>query len=298
MLPDAQPGRLERGRRRSGEGRSADAEPERDAADVSAAREPDEPRQVAVGRRGRDRGGEIEAARHGDGGRDGDRGARRGTAPARPRRPTTPAPPPASARFTWTGTLAPGRTSPKETEAGDASTSGTSALSGFASPPPARIGVAALAPVLDGAAGLDQRCLEIGHRPGGMPLEQQGGGAGDLRRRHRRPRHRLPVAAGHRGQDRDAGGADVGLEPQRQRCRAGGAEVGERAAARRIGARDGGDGDRPVGRCRARSAIRRRTPRSRSPPPRPARPRPPRQRRARVRRCRATARSPARRARG
>ena len=158
----------------------------------------------------------------------------------------TPAPPPASARFTWTGTVAPGGMRPNETEAGDASTSGTSALSGFASPPPARIGVAAWSPSLTARARLDQRGLELGHRPGGVPLDQQGRGAGDLRRRHRRPRHRLPVAAGHRGQDRDAGRADVGLEPQRQWCRAGGAEVGELAAARRIGARDGGDGDRPV----------------------------------------------------
>ncbi len=53
-----------------------------------------------------------------------------------------PAPPPASARSRWAGAVVPGRMKPKEIEAGATSTSGTSALTGFASPPPARIGVA------------------------------------------------------------------------------------------------------------------------------------------------------------
>ena len=81
----------------------------------------------------------------------------------------TPAPPPASARFTWTGTLAPGRTSPNETEAGDASTSGTSALSGLASPPPARIGVAVWLPSLTAvpvaiSAALRSATVQVGWR--------------------------------------------------------------------------------------------------------------------------------------
>ena len=108
-----------------------DAEPERDAADVGAARQPHEPGQVALG---------CGAPRRPPRGRA--RRERRRSAATTRLAPAvaaivstatsqTPAPPPASVRSTRAGTVTPGRTRPKETEAGDARTSGTSALSGF-----------------------------------------------------------------------------------------------------------------------------------------------------------------------
>ncbi len=57
-----------------------------------------------------------------------------------------PAPPAASSRAMWAEAVAPGCSSPNETEAGEAKTYGRSALSGFASPPPARVGAAVLSP--------------------------------------------------------------------------------------------------------------------------------------------------------
>ena len=52
----------------------------------------------------------------------------------------TPAPPPVSARVTRAGAVAPALTSPNETETGEATTSGTSAFNGSASPPPPLVG--------------------------------------------------------------------------------------------------------------------------------------------------------------
>ena len=111
--------------RSSSEGGSLDAQPERDAADVGAARQPDEPRHVSFGGIVGHHGQELERTRDGDGGGDRESGTGRG----RDRLDVTsqtPAPPPASASSTCEATAVAGRTSPKETDAGEASTSGTS----------------------------------------------------------------------------------------------------------------------------------------------------------------------------
>ena len=118
----------------------------------------------------------------------------------------------------------------RDARSGSASTSGWSAAATSTSPAPARVVRDGAPPDRDGRAVDAERRLDLVRRPVRMPLEQQRDGARDVGRRHARPRRRRP-AAGLGREDRRARGHDVGLEPERDRRRAGGGEARDRRGA-------------------------------------------------------------------
>ena len=215
---------------RCAEGRSGDAEPERDAADVGAARQPDEAGEVAFRRRCCDDRRDLERARDGDGRRHRRRSRRRGRRSSRRRRPR----PRAAAGVGQSdrdGLVDAGRTRPKETEAGEARTSGTSAGRGRRGRR-RRVSVRRSAPSTSTglpdpiSAALSSATDQDGCRSSSRAAAPAICGlAIDV------PDMARPAAAGDGREDRDAGRADVGLQAQRERRRPGGAEVREDAAA-------------------------------------------------------------------
>ncbi len=247
-IPAVQPRCAKRDGGRGRESGPGDAKPERHAPDICAACQSHEPRQVALDCGWGDNRGEVERTRSRDGERSDEAGTGGGRDGVDRDAPGTGAAPCIgqvdAGRHCDAGTDEPegdgGRLRQNERDVGLERVRETAAASRRGSD---------LAAAVDVAAGSDQRGLEHCDGPGRMTFDQQRSGTGDLRACHRRARHRLPAAVRDRREDRDAGRADVGLQPEREWCRAGGAEVGKaaRGAAR---ARDGCDRDRLLRRAR------------------------------------------------